>query len=138
MPDRQRLTWTCCIASSTRFPHLIYVKDESGRFLFANSVVADCYGTSKELLIGTLQQNRHPVAEELDFFLEEDRLVLSKGEPRATEHFFTDVSGKRRLMHCIKAPFITSENTPAILCISFDYTECKKHRTRARTTTHPL
>jgi PAS domain S-box-containing protein len=106
-------------------PHMIFAKDQEGRFLLANRVVADAYRTSVEALIGRKHAEVHPDPDEVRRMLEDDRTVAKSGRPKLIpEELFVDADGNRRFLQTIKIPYTASETSqPAILGVSVDVTE---------------
>src|SRR5207249_1679052 len=58
-------------------PHLIFVKDWEGRYVLANEAVAELYGTKVENVLGKLDADFNPKADEVERFLRDDREVMS-------------------------------------------------------------
>ena len=54
-------------------PHMIFAKDETGRFLLVNRALAEAYGTEVDQLIGRRQAEVHGIKTELQDFLRGDR-----------------------------------------------------------------
>jgi PAS domain S-box-containing protein len=110
-------------------PHMIFAKDQHGRFLLANRAVAEAYGTSVEDLVGRGHRAMHASADEVSRMLADDRAVIESGEPKfVPAEEFTDSAGRVRILQAIKIPFTESgSNEPAILGVATDITE----RTRA-------
>ena len=106
-------------------PHMIYAKDQEGRFLLANRVAADAYRMKVEELIGKKHAEVHPDREEVRRMLEDDRTVAKSGRPKIIpEESFIDADGKRHFLQTIKIPYTASETSQlAILGVSVDVTE---------------
>ncbi|MHC4178425.1 MAG: PAS domain-containing protein, partial [Planctomycetota bacterium] len=114
-------------------PHMIFAKDREGRFLLANRATAEAYDMTVEQLTGKKHADVHPVEEELEHMLEDDRAVIDSGQPTTVpEESFVDAEGNLRLLHSIKIPYTASGTSePAILGVAIDVTELKRAEGRA-------
>jgi PAS domain-containing protein len=63
-------------------PHMIFAKDQNGRFLLANRAVAEAYGRTVKELIGRPQSEFQADEEELARMLADDREVMNAGQPK--------------------------------------------------------
>ncbi|HYW80497.1 MAG TPA: PAS domain S-box protein, partial [Thermoguttaceae bacterium] len=108
-------------------PHMIFAKDQQGRFLLANRATADAYGMTVEELTGKKHADVHADQEGLRQMLEVDRTVIESGQPKVTpEESFVNAEGTLRYLQTIKIPYTASGTTePAILGVSIDITELK-------------
>ena len=106
-------------------PHMIFVKDWSGRFLLANKAVAEAYGTSVDKLTGTRHSEHHADHDELEHMLSDDQEVIAEGVPKfIPEESFIDARGKQRLLQTIKIPFsLSGMDQRAVLGVALDITE---------------
>jgi two-component system cell cycle sensor histidine kinase/response regulator CckA len=106
-------------------PHMIFVKDWSGRFILANKAVAEAYGTTVERLTGTRHSEHHRDEAELQHMLSDDQEVISEGVPKfIPEETFVDALGKRRVLQTIKIPFsVSGSDQPAVLGVALDITD---------------
>jgi len=106
-------------------PHMIFAKDDDGRFLLANQAVADAYGTTIEKLIGKHHRDLHGRTEEVERFLEDDRDVIESGASKLIpEESFVDARGRERIRQTVKIPFTTAGSTDrAVLGVATDVTE---------------
>jgi len=109
-------------------PHMIFAKDETGRFLLVNRAVGMMYGMEPRLLMGKKRQDIHPVREEAERSLKEDRKVLETGKPVIVkDEIFTDGKGGKHVLQTIRIPFeMAGLKERAILGVSVDVTEQKK------------
>jgi PAS domain S-box-containing protein len=108
-------------------PHMIFAKDEEGRFLLVNRVVAEAYGTTVEDLTGKKHADYHKDDAELHNMLNDDREVINTGRAKfIPEESFVDSQGRTRLLQTAKIPFVTSGlSKPAILGVAVDITDRK-------------
>lgn len=109
-------------------PHMIFAKDETGRFLLVNRAVGMMYGMEPRQLMGKKRQDIHPVAEEAERSLKVDRKVLETGKPVIVkDEAFTDGKGGKHVLQTIRIPFdMAGLKEKAILGVSVDVTEQKK------------
>ncbi len=109
-------------------PHMIFAKDQKGRFLLANRAVAEAYGKEPKDLIGVRHQDVHKDRQEMKEFFKGDREVLSSLKPQLVANEpFTDSRGNRHILQTIKIPFkMIGIKDPCILGVSVDVTEQKK------------
>lgn len=109
-------------------PHMIFAKDEKGKYLLVNRAAAVAYGTTVEDLVGRSQATIHPVSEEAERMLAEDRKVLASDEPLAIQDApFTLATGDTRSLHTTKIAFQDPVSMkPAVLGINVDVTEEKR------------
>lgn len=104
---------------------MIYVKDVEGRFLVANSALAEFLGRSKEEIIGKTNADIFPpdAARRAD---QEDEEILSTGKPNTYEHTM-EIGGEKRTRLSEKAIFRDDEgNILGLVGISRDITERKR------------
>ena len=110
------------------FPYKVFVKDQKGRFLIANNLVAKMHQcNSVEELIGTT---------DFDFFKEEDaksyweeeKKIIETGKPKYfSEEVFKDpVNNNDRILETYKLPFNLPEGERGILAVQIDITERKE------------
>ncbi len=60
-------------------PNLIFVKDQSGKFLLANKATAHFYGMTTDQMEGHYDTEQNFTAEEIDEFIEQDKEVMKVG-----------------------------------------------------------
>jgi PAS domain S-box-containing protein len=107
---------------------MIFAQDHQGRFLLVNQATALAYGKKPEELIGVKRKDIHPVAEEVEIFLKDNRDVWASGKPvlRANESF-TDILGRKHTLESIKIPLkMAGTEKKAVLGVAVDMTEQKK------------
>ena len=109
-------------------PHMIFVKDWEGKYLLVNKAVAEGYNTSVSGLTGKYHNDFHPVENELQDMLRDDREVIMKGKMKfIPEEPYTDVHGNLRILQVTKVPFhIFGDKTLAVLGVAIDITERKR------------
>ncbi len=106
-------------------PHLIFARDEEGRYLLANRASADAYGTTVDRLIGRKHADFARPGDEARRSHEDDREVIRSGQAKLIlEESMTDASGRLRWLQTTKIPVSFSGNgRPAVLGVSIDITE---------------
>ena len=106
-------------------PHLIFARDEEGRYRLANRATADAYGVTVRALIGRTDAELDRPADEARRALADDRDVLRGGKPKLNlEEFLTDASGRVRWLQTTRIPFAFSgSGRPAVLAVAIDVTE---------------
>jgi PAS domain S-box-containing protein len=109
-------------------PHMIFAKDQQGRFLLVNQAVARAYGKEPRDLIGVRRQDVHKVREESESYLKIDQEILASGKSKVIPgEVFTDVHGLRHVLQTIRIPFrMVGAKEDSILGVSVDVTEQKK------------
>jgi PAS domain S-box-containing protein len=108
-------------------PHMIFVRDEDGRFILANKTVADSMGIPVEDLTGKLQSDINVNIDEVSEILKEDKKVIDQQESiEIPQEVYIDKFGSIRYLHTYKVPFKTTpEEKKAILVVSIDVTQRK-------------
>jgi PAS domain S-box-containing protein len=108
-------------------PHMIFAKDQNGRFLLANRAVAEAYGRTVKELIGRPQSEFQADEEELARMLADDREVMNAGQPKfVPEETFVDAAGRRRILQTIKIPYLVfGREERAVLGVAVDVSERK-------------
>jgi len=106
-------------------PHLIFARDESGRYRLANRAAAEAHGTTVDGLIGRTDTELARSGDELRRAHEDDLEVIRSGMPKVIlEESMTDASGRVRFMQTTKIPFAFSgDGRPGVLGVSIDVTE---------------
>lgn len=106
-------------------PHMIFAKDQQGRFLLANRTVAEAYGMTVEELLGRDHRDIHETGEEVSRMLANDREVIESGKGKfIPAEAFTDSRGRMRILQTTKIPFtLSGSNIPAMLGVAVDITE---------------
>ena len=108
-------------------PHLIFVKDRTGRFTLVNQAVADIYGTSVEKLVGKRDRDFNPKRDELEKFYSDDLRVMDTGEELfIREEIVTDAAGNEHIFQTIKRPLQDSPNGEVhVLGVATEITQTK-------------
>lgn len=109
-------------------PHLIFAKDDQGRYILANHAMAEAYGTTPAELLGRRDEEAAPSETLAHHFREEDRNVIASGAPLSIpQETFIDAQGRPRIFQTTKIPFTFSGSlTPAVLGVAIDITELKR------------
>ncbi len=109
-------------------PHIVFVKDEQGRFLLANQALADALGAPVEDLLGRTDSDFSATADQAGRLHEDDLTVIRGGKLKIIpEEPITDKAGRARLLHTIKVPFrFGPAGVPALLGVALDITERKR------------
>lgn len=110
-------------------PHLIFVKDDAGRFILVNKRFAELYGVSNtDILEGEKVEQYTPVYSEGERFIQEDIEVIRSGVKKIIPDTpFTDFKGNTYVFHTTKVPYtIAGTGQKAVLGISMDVTESRK------------
>ncbi|MBL0095758.1 MAG: PAS domain-containing protein [Bacteroidetes bacterium] len=106
-------------------PHLIFVKDKSGRFLLANKAVAELFNIPKDGIRMKNNYDLHSNSAEVDGYSKNDQQVFEKGHILRIEEPFTKSNGERLWFDTVKVPLIEADGTVNLLGISTDVTERK-------------
>ena len=61
-------------------PHYVFVKDDTGRFLMANTTVADAYNLPVKEIVGKLHEEVNPDNEEGKMLNQDDLDVITSGQ----------------------------------------------------------
>jgi PAS domain S-box-containing protein len=112
-------------------PNIILMKDWDGKFLIGNRALANLYGTTPDELIGKDDGAFNPNAEQVAFFLQNVREVMSQSQTQVVMEESTNAStGEVTYYQSIKKPLITREGKKQILVIANDVTELKRTQSR--------
>lgn len=105
----------------------VYLKDQEGRYLYANRLVRELWGTSLEQIIGFSDEDFFDI-ESTHKIRENDRRVLIEGETLAGEETnLSPKTGKRMTFWSVKEPLRNEQGEIyALLGVSTDITERKK------------
>ncbi len=88
-----------------QMPNLVYGKDETGRFIYANRATARAFGTTVEDLIGRHEAELSPVSGETGRFRAlQPPPDLADGVPALPEHTVTDATGAHRILQTVAVP----------------------------------
>ncbi|MDJ0842528.1 MAG: PAS domain S-box protein [Acidobacteriota bacterium] len=104
-------------------PHMLFAKDQTGRFLMINHAVAEAYGLATTELTEQVHREIGAIEDKVRPTPAQDLEVLRTGRPLfIPEEPFTDVKGYRRILQTTKIPF-SDRGRPAVLGIAVDITE---------------
>lgn len=112
-------------------PNIILMKDWDGKFLIGNRALANLYGTTPDELVGKDDGAFNPNAEQVEFFLQNVREVMSQSQTQVVMEESTNAAtGEVTYYQSIKKPLITREGKKQILVIANDVTELKRTQSR--------
>ncbi|HUX40062.1 MAG TPA: GGDEF domain-containing protein [Rectinemataceae bacterium] len=108
-------------------PVFIFAKDDKGRYLLANKMMAERMGASSEEMIGTTDLDYGLPREEMEGYLAIDRAVLESGTTiEVPEYSLARKDGTLGWFQTIKVPYrLPGSNRKAILGVTLDITELK-------------
>ncbi|MDI1244698.1 MAG: PAS domain S-box protein [Rhodoferax sp.] len=108
-------------------PNIILMKDWDGKFLLGNRALAKLYGTTPEQLVGKDDGDFNPNAEQVAFYLQNVRAVMSQGQTQVVMEESTDAAtGDTLYYQSIKIPLTTTQGDKQILVIANDVSELKR------------
>ncbi len=108
-------------------PNIILIKDWNGKFLLGNRALAQLYGTTPEELVGKDDADFNPNAEQVAFYLQNVRQVMSDGKTQTVMEESTDrATGETQYFQSIKIPLTSPLGEKQILVIANDVTELKR------------
>ncbi|MCF8160917.1 MAG: PAS domain S-box protein [Polaromonas sp.] len=108
-------------------PNIILMKDWDGKFLLGNRALAQLYGTTPDQLVGKDDGAFNPNAEQVAFYLQNVREVMSQDQTQVVMEESTNAaSGETAYYQSIKIPLTTPEGNKQILVIANDVSELKK------------
>lgn len=123
-------------------PNAIYVKDKEGKYLVANRLCAEWYGTTPKEMIGKTQMDLFNgswcTIEEIKKMIEDDREVIEKNAPKyIEEEKMTKSNGSIRWLQTTKIPLALRGEQGYLLGVSVDITDRKnaeemQEKTRAQ------
>ena len=103
---------------------VIVVKDWDGNFVKCNEVVAGLYGTTPEEMVGKEDSFFTGNKEQGEFFKENVRNIMSKGEQEIVHEDSTNAeTGEVRNFKSIKTPIINQKGEKEIIVIAQDVTD---------------
>ena len=112
-------------------PNIILMKDWDGKFLIGNRALASLYGTTPEELVGKDDGAFNPNTEQVAFYLQNVREVMSQSKTQVVMEESTNAAtGEVTYYQSIKKPLITREGKKQILVIANDVTELKRTQSR--------
>ncbi|WP_299180161.1 EAL domain-containing protein [uncultured Neptuniibacter sp.] len=101
----------------------IYLKDRSGKYLFANKATRQLWGLGMEEIVG-FGDDKFFAAEDVPAIIQNDRIVLDGGERIHVEESAALPNGERSIYQVTKLPIKGDDDTIYALCgISVDITE---------------
>lgn len=113
-------------AVSDNTPDAIFVKDSSGRMVFANPAKLRLLGKQRDEVIGYRSIDLYPLRSDAEQVQLEDQSVLDAGVPKVFETTIHFASGVHT-MHSTKAPWLNaSGQVMGLVGISTDITERKR------------
>ena len=113
-------------AVSDNTPDAIFVKDRTGRMIFANPAKLRMLGKEREQVIGFRSEELYLEKDDAARVIEEDRNVLSGGKPQTFEATTRYTYGIRT-MHSTKAPWLDAKGqVMGLVGISTDITDRKR------------
>ncbi|RQO34046.1 PAS domain S-box protein [Herminiimonas sp. KBW02] len=113
-------------AVSDNTPDAIFVKDSSGRMVFANPAKLRLLGKQRDEVIGYRSIDLYPLREDAEQVQLEDQSVLDDGVPKVFETTIQFVNGVHT-MHSTKAPWLNANGeVMGLVGISTDITERKR------------
>ncbi len=87
-----------------RMPNLVYGKDESGRFIYANRATAHAFGTTVEDLIGRHEAELSPVLGDTGRYRALPQPDATAAPFTLPEHSVTDATGAHRILQTVTVP----------------------------------
>lgn len=110
----------------TSIPDMVFFKDQQGVYLGCNPEFSRFVGKETSHIIGSTDYDLFS-KEIADFFREQDRVMMDKGEPRRNEEWIDYPDGSRILVETLKAPLRDADGKViGLLGVSRDITERKK------------
>jgi len=106
-----------------KIPANVFLKDENGIFLIANSAVAEKANTTIDHLIGTSDFDHYPQAD-AQKYRNKELEIMAKGEESFIEE--NTLNGKTRYVRSTKSPFfISTSGKTGLLGFQIDVTDLK-------------
>jgi PAS domain S-box-containing protein len=107
-------------------PNVILMKDWDGKFLIGNRALANLYGTTPDKLEGQDDGAFNPNAEQVEFYLQNVREIMSQSETQVVMEESTNAAtGQTHYYQSIKKPLVSPDGKKQILVIANDVTELK-------------
>lgn len=107
-------------------PNIILMKDWDGKFLIGNRALANLYGTTPENLEGKDDGAFNPNAEQVAFYLQNVREIMSQPATQIVmEESTNNATGETHYYQSIKKPLVSADGKKQILVIANDVTELK-------------
>lgn len=112
-------------------PHLVYMKDNNGKFTYINRAVSGVYNLPPEQIIGKNQNVIHPSPVEMQKISENEQKVFrneNKSYELTSEETFTDSEGKKHILQTTRVPIKDSNNQyDRVLTVAIDITDRVKN-----------
>jgi PAS domain S-box-containing protein len=105
-------------------PYPVFIKDREHTYIMANDAYCRTFNIDRDYLIGKKDDIFFP-EEEYKVFFDNDRKVLTTGEPQEFEEYATTVDGARRRYRTIKSLLVAPDRKKFIVGITQDLTELK-------------
>jgi len=107
--------------------NLIYVKDASGRFLYANPAVLKLVGKSESEILGFTDASFHRNADQCAAVMDHDQRIMQLGVAEVIEETFDSAEGGTRTFRSAKSPYRAADGSViGIVGISADITEIRE------------
>lgn len=103
----------------------IFVKDSEHRFVMVNQALAALAGLTPMDFVGRTDYDFFPT-EEVDFFLQRDKLVLETGEEDESEEVISDAAGLPRVIVTKKTRYTDRNGNHHVVGVIRDVTEAKR------------
>lgn len=116
-------------------PHMIFVKDEQGKFMLANEATAQFYNLAPNEMEGHFDSEEQFTKDILDYFAWQDKQVIENGESiKFPETKLTNIStGETVWIQTIKKPIAAENGTGRnVLGVAMDITEIKEAKEQLR------
>ncbi len=105
-------------------PALVFIKDETFRFVFVNQALATLFNKPKATILGKTDADLISDKDQVASFNNADRTVLlCKEQIKISEEFLNDAQGKRHVLATIKTPLLLPNGKIHILGIATDITD---------------
>ena len=111
-------------------PNMIFVKDESGRFLLANQAIADYYGMKIRNLIGKTNSELSQAPHGDSGFLVSDRELIESGKEVTSTESAILPDGKQHWYLTVKRPILQVDGSINTLGIAADISDLKRSGSR--------
>jgi PAS domain S-box-containing protein len=101
-------------------PHLMFVKDSQGQFVWANKAAVDFYGVpSAEYLVGKRDADFNTSEAQLRHFIEDERKIIKTGQAiQIQKEANTDANGKIHWLSTIKVPVKNTDGSVYVVIVA--------------------
>ena len=114
-------------------PHIVIVKDASGRFVLVNRALSRLYNSTPEAMEGKDDADFNPNREQVDFYRRNIQEIIAKGETQVVEETSTDaLTGEVHRYQSVKVPFMGRHGEPNVLVVATDITDLHETQERLR------